>query len=69
MAKPKGPLQGDGHPDEDEEGVPALTDAHKYPNLTAMKEMDRLEHVKRAREMGATRNQASEHASEEVGDH
>ena len=41
----------------------------RYPNMTARREMDRAEHVKRAMEMGATRKQASMHAEEEVGGH
>jgi hypothetical protein len=41
----------------------------RYPNLTAQREMDRQEHVRRAREMGATRKQASKHADSELGGH
>lgn len=41
----------------------------RFPNMTAQKEMDRQEHVTRAREMGATRKQASIHAGEEAGGH
>jgi hypothetical protein len=37
--------------------------------MTAQKELDRHEHIKRAREMGLTRKQASKHADEEVGGH
>jgi hypothetical protein len=41
-------------------------DPVKYPNLHAQREMDRQEHVKRAREMGLDRKQASRHADEHM---
>lgn len=41
----------------------------RYPNLAARRRGDRLEHVRRARAMGATRKQASRHADLEVGGH
>lgn len=54
---------------EDEgDAVPVLA-VDRYPNMTAQREMDRQEHVRRARQMGATRKLASRHADEEVGDH
>ena len=40
-----------------------------YPNMTAQREMDRQEAVKRARALGATRKQASKHADLEAGGH
>ena len=46
----------------------AAIDPEKYPNLAAQREMDRQEHVKRAREMGATRKQASRHADEDLAE-
>ena len=41
----------------------------RYPNMRAHREMDRQQHIKAARAMGATRGQASRHADEEVGGH
>lgn len=41
----------------------------RYPNMRAQQEMDRAQHIKAAREMGATREQASRHADSEVGSH
>jgi hypothetical protein len=46
-----------------------MVDPDKYPNLRAHQEMDRHLHIKAAREMGATREQASRHADGEVGGH
>lgn len=46
---------------------PSMTD--RFPNMTAQRDLDREEHVRRAQEMGATRRQASRHADEEVGGH
>jgi len=39
----------------------------RFPNLAARRELDRQEHIRAARRMGATRKQASRHATEEVG--
>lgn len=39
-----------------------------FPNLTAMKRLDREEHVRRAMAGGMTRAQAEEHADEELAD-
>ena len=53
-------------------GKPTPSDAafeDKYPNLAAQREQDRLLHIKAARSMGATREQASRHAAAESGDH
>jgi len=58
--------QRDGEDDPD--AVPVAA-PDRYPNMTARREMDRQEHVKRAREMGATRKQASMHADAEAGGH
>lgn len=53
--------------DDDGDAVPVMArDSH--PNMTAQREMDRQE-VKRARQMGATRRQASMHADDEAGGH
>ena len=41
----------------------------RYPNLAARRRGDRLEHVRRARALGATRKQPSRHADLEVGGH
>ena len=49
-------------------GMAAGIDPEKYPNLAAQRERDRQEHVKRAREMGATRKQASKHADEDMAE-
>lgn len=49
------------------EGGPEPVD--RYPNMRAHEEMDRQEHIKAARAMGATREQASRHADAEVGGH
>ena len=54
--------------DDDEGAIPVMA-RDPYPNMTAQREMDRQEHVKRARAMGATRKQASMHADEEAGGH
>lgn len=54
--------------DDDMDAVPVAA-RDPYPNMTAQREMDRPEHVRRAREMGATRKQASIHADEETGGH
>lgn len=55
--------QGSRRKDED------LPEPERYPNLRAQEEMDRQQHVRAAREMGATRAQASRHADSEVGGH
>ena len=49
--------------------APEPIDEERFPNLAALERGDRLEHVRRARAMGATRKQASEHADLEVGGH
>ena len=65
--RPKGAgPQRDGGGEND--AVPALV-VDKHPNITAQREMDRLEHVRRARDLGTTRKQASRHADDEVGGH
>ena len=58
--------QRDG--DDDADAIPVMA-VDRYPNLTAQREMDRQEAVRRARELGATRKQASKHADSEVGGH
>jgi hypothetical protein len=68
--RPKG--AGPKRDGDDDEAIPVLaTDRspNRYPNMTAQREMDRQEHMRRARELGATRKQASRHADEEVGGH
>lgn len=71
LVKPAGPLQegmprskrlpsGDAPP---EPGTPEFEE--KYPNLANEREMDRLRHIRAAREMGATQEQARRHATEE----
>jgi hypothetical protein len=52
-----------------EGGLEERSDEERYPNLRAQEEMDRQQHVRAAREMGATRAQASRHADSEVGGH
>ena len=59
-------------PSRTRKAVPPLPDVvqpldeEKYPNLAAHREMERQERVRRGREMGLTRKQASEHASHEA---
>ena len=65
--RPRGP-RDEGAEDDDEGAAPAVVQ-DRYPNMTAQREMDRLEHVRRGRAMGLTRKQASRHAADEVGDH
>ncbi len=64
--KGAGPERPGSRPRE-AEAEPA--DADKYPNLRAHEEWDREQHIKAARAMGATREQASRHADQEVGGH
>ena len=66
--KGAGPERAGQAGQDDETAVPILA-VDRYPNMTAQREMDRQEHVKRARGMGLTRKQASKHADEEVGGH
>ena len=54
--------------DDDVDAIP-VSARDPYPNMTAQREMDLQEHVKRARQMGATRKQASKHADLEAGGH
>lgn len=71
-SRPRRRTKGAG-PERKEAAHGAQADAEfpvdKYPNLRAHQEMDHVRHVQAAREMGATRKQASEHASAEVGGH
>lgn len=62
-------LQEEGHSARGARASRGTVDPRKYPNLAARQEMDRQLHVRAARRMGATRKQASRHASEEVGSH
>ncbi|MHB1262595.1 MAG: hypothetical protein ACYC2H_12865 [Thermoplasmatota archaeon] len=55
----------DDHDDHDGKGQ----DRDRFPNMTAQKDMDREESVRRAEELGATRKQATQHADDEVGGH
>jgi hypothetical protein len=64
--RPKG--AGPRRDGDDDDAIPVLA-PDRFPNMTARREMDRQEHVRRAREMGATRKQASQHADQEVGGH
>ena len=41
-------------------------DEDKYPNLAAMRDGDRLQHIHQARRAGLTRKQASKHADEDL---
>lgn len=54
--------------DDDTDAIPVAT-RDPYPNMTAQREMDRQERVRRARAMGATRKQASIHADGESRGH
>lgn len=62
-------VQGSGPPRTRKTDEEETLDERRYPNLAARRDMDRVLHVKAARAMGATRKQASRHASEEVGGH
>lgn len=48
--------------------APGAIDERKHPNLAAQREMDRLLHVRQARQLGLTRKQASRHADEHLRD-
>ena len=62
--KNAGPSRSRKAPDPLPDVVPPL-DETKYPNLAAQREMDHQERVRRGREMGLTRAQASQHAQHE----
>jgi len=47
----------------------ARSEAERYPTMNEVRRMDREEHVRRARAMGATRKQAARHADSEIGGH
>lgn len=53
-------------PEAVDEELDETLDPIRYPNLAAAKEQDRLEHVRKAREAGLTRKQASDHADEHM---
>jgi hypothetical protein len=64
--KGAGPERAGSRHREDDDSLAA---PERYPNMRAQEEMDREMHIRAARSMGATREQASRHADSEVGGH